>query len=616
MIPDETIDRIRESADIVQIIGEHVPLRRMGSDFRGPCPFHQGTHRNFSVSTKKRIYYCFVCHEGGDVFSFLQKRLGLDWPSAVRLAAEKTGIEIREIESRREGPDPREPIWEVNAAAAEYFERMLWDGEAGAPAREYLESRRIGRDLARKFGLGFAPREIGLMRTHLGTLGYDDALLLEAGLMVRPEEAVEPRPRFRGRLIFPILDVMGRHVGFGGRVIGQGEPKYLNSPESPVFSKGKLLYGLSWARNAIRREDRALVVEGYFDVVRLVAAGIESVIAPLGTALTEDQAALLARYTKNVYLLYDSDKAGQRATFRAADALLGQRATVQVVTLPAGEDPDTFVDEHGASGLEAQLGDAIDVFERKVQILERSGWFADLRRRRRAIDHLLPTIRAAADPVTRDLYLARASEVSGVAKEVLARELGVAGGRAAPAGDVATVPPAAPGPQPTSRRDAERRTSDRRAAPVVRGAGAERELVRAMLHRRGEIDAIGERVGPEMFRDRRYRSIFAALLEQGSDTTVEALERALDDEAVQAMQVLLQEPDAQIDPVKTVAHSLAKLHIRDLEDEQESLSRDLAIATSSEHDAIILRKRQIQKEIKDMEAIGVAASRWFGKTRS
>src|SRR5688500_18490489 len=363
MISDETIERVREAADIVQIIGEHVTLKRTGTDFRGPCPFHQGTHRNFSVSPRKKIYYCFVCHEGGDVFSFLQKRLGLDWPSAVRLVAEKSGIEVREVETKREGPDPREPIWELNAAAAEYFARMLWEDEQGAPAREYLESRNVGRDLAKRFGLGYAPREIGLMRSHLATLGYDDARQLEAGLLVRPEEASEPRPRFRGRLIFPILDPLGRHVGFGGRVIGQGEPKYLNSPESPVFSKGKTLYGLNWARNAIRREDRALVVEGYFDVVRLVAAGLESVVAPLGTALTADQEALLARYTKNIFLLYDSDKAGQRATFKAGDQLLQQRVSVQVVTLPAGEDPDTLVDRHGLKALETQLAQAIDVFE-------------------------------------------------------------------------------------------------------------------------------------------------------------------------------------------------------------------------------------------------------------
>ena len=198
--------------------------------------------------------------------------------------------------------------------------------------------------------------------------------------------------------MFPIYDASGRPSGFGGRLIGPGEPKYLNSADSPTFTKGRLLYGLNWARHAIRRDERLLLVEGYFDVVRLVLAGIESVVAPLGTALTEEQASMIARQTKNVFLLYDSDTAGQKATFRAGDLLLAQGVSVRVVTLPDGEDPDTFVDTHGGAALETHIDGAVDVFDRKVQILERQGWFADLHKRRRAIDRLLPTIRATADP--------------------------------------------------------------------------------------------------------------------------------------------------------------------------------------------------------------------------
>jgi DNA primase len=241
VIPDEVVEQVRDAADIVQVIGEYVNLKRQGTDFRGPCPFHQGTHRNFSVSPRKRMYYCFVCHEGGDVFRFLQKRLGVEWPAAVKMVGEKAGIEVREIESRREGPDLREPFWEMNATASSYFQKILWDDPLGAPAREYLAQRQISREVADEFGIGFAPREIGLLRNYMNTLGFDDARLVEVGLLVQGEEGSEPRPRFRSRLIFPILDAMGRNVGFGGRLLGPGEPKYLNSPESPVFSKGKLL---------------------------------------------------------------------------------------------------------------------------------------------------------------------------------------------------------------------------------------------------------------------------------------------------------------------------------------------------------------------------------------
>ncbi len=421
MIPDETVERVRETADIVGVIGEYVELKRQGTDYRGPCPFHQGTHRNFSVSPKKAMYYCFVCHAGGDVFSFLTRRLGVDWPTAVRMVAEKSGIEVVETQSRRgpEEKDEREPFWEVNGAAAEYFRKMLWEDELGRDARAYLEQRSISRELADRVGLGFAPREIGLLRAYLNTLGFDDERLTQAGLLVVPDDGGEPRPRFRGRLIFPIYDLSNRVVGFGGRLLGPGEPKYLNSPESPIFSKGKLLYGLNWAKQAARRDERMLVVEGYFDVMRLIGAGVESVVAPMGTALTEDQAKLIRRYTERVFLLYDSDKAGLKATFRSGDELLRQGASVQVVTLPEGEDPDTFVRSHGARELEAQLSASIDVFERKIQILERGGWFADLRKKRQALDRLLPTLRATSDPLTRDMYLGHASAAAGVSRELI-----------------------------------------------------------------------------------------------------------------------------------------------------------------------------------------------------
>ena len=412
MIPDDVVEQVREAADIVQIIGEHVALRKVGADYRGPCPFHQGTHQNFSVSPRKRMYYCFVCHEGGDVFTFLSKRLGLDWPAAVRHVADKSGIEIREVDTHRSGPDPREPLWEVTGAAAEYFRRMLWDDDIGRPARDYLESRHIDRETADRFGLGYAPPAIGLMRTYLQTLGFDDERQVAAGVLSQGDEGREPRPRFRGRLIFPIFDAIGHTAGFGGRLIGAGDVKYVNSPESPIFSKRRLLYGLNWAKFAIRRDERALLVEGYFDVVRLMTAGIESAVAPLGTALTESQAELLARYTRQIFLMYDSDPPGLRATFRAGDELLRRGLAVRVVTLPEGEDPDTFVDRFGAERLNAQLTAAPDLFERKVQLLERAGWFTDLNRKRRAIDRLLPTMRAAADPITRELYVSRASEAS------------------------------------------------------------------------------------------------------------------------------------------------------------------------------------------------------------
>jgi DNA primase len=598
MIPDEDVERVRESADIVQIIGEHVNLRRVGADWRGPCPFHQGTHRNFSVSQRKRMYYCFVCHAGGDVFNFLQKRLGLDWPSAVRAVAEKSGIEIREIESRREGPDPREPVWEVNAAAAEYFQRVLWEEDLGQAAREYLAKRNVSREAGERFGLGFAPREIGLLRGYLNTLGYDDPRLLSAGLLMQREEAEEPRPRFRGRLMFPIYDASNRLSGFGGRLIAPGEPKYLNSADSPTFTKGRLLYGLNWARHAIRRDERLLLVEGYFDVVRLVLAGVESVVAPLGTALTEDQAAMIARQTKNVFLLYDSDTAGQKATFRAGDLLLGQGVSVRVVTLPAGEDPDTFVDTHGGAALEEQIDAAVDVFDRKVQILERQGWFADLHRRRRAIDRLLPTIRATADPVTRDMYVARASEASGVDRAVLAREAGDAPGRSVRTrvGAASPAPPANATQEQMrmgDRRVGERRNDAPNRAARGNGPAVERYLLRVILAHPAYLETAAEAdVGPSTFTDDRYREIFETLTTLGADAPPETVVRDLSPDAAQAYDEMLGEPpESLVNLEATYRDTIAALRIRELKQKNHELQRLMATARSEDEKNALLAEK-------------------------
>jgi DNA primase len=589
VIPDEVVEQVRDAADIVQVISEYVNLKRVGTDFRGPCPFHQGTHRNFSVSPKKRMYYCFVCHEGGDVFHFLQKRLGVEWPSAVKMVGEKAGIEVREVQTHREGPDPREPLWEVNATAAAYFQTMLWDDPLGESAREYLIGRRIDREIADQFGIGFAPREIGLLRNYMNTLGFDEKRQVEAGLLIMGEDGSEPRPRFRGRLMFPILDSMGRNIGFGGRILGQGEPKYLNSPESPVFTKGKTLYGLNWAKNDVRREDQVLVVEGYFDVVRLMAAGVTTVVGAMGTALTDSQAALLKKLTKNVFLLYDSDKPGLKATFRSGDELLRQGASVRVVTLPEGEDPDTFVKTHGASALTARLKDSIDVFERKIQLLERAGMFSELQKKRRALDRLLPTVRATADGIMRDLYLTRAGEVSGVAREVLERELT---GRSAPALKP-SASPLAPRVSPTAAV----RRGERRAQHGERGASAERELVRAMLAGRSRVEQIAEKLGEETFRDPQYRAIYHALVAAGPESSIDEVSADLDEEGVGLLQDIMDEGSYQMDAERTINDSLATLLARDLDQRAAELDRIIPLADGAQKDKLIAEKEAIRQEL-------------------
>jgi DNA primase catalytic core len=303
VIPEHLVQQIRDAADIVAIIGEYSPLKRAGSSYRGPCPFHQGKDPNFSV-TPGAGYTCFVCGEKGDVFTFVQRRLGLDFVGAVRLVADKAGVAFHE--ERTDVADPRAPFWEINGAAAEYFAQQL---TAHQSALQYLWSRDLTRDHATTYGIGYAPAG-GETRAYLASLGFDDARQIAAGLLKAGEDGRPPRCVFRDRLMFSIVDASGNLVGFGGRALGDFKPKYLNTAESTVFSKRNLLYGFQHAKFAARRAERIILVEGHFDAIRLWMAGIDEVVAPLGTMLTPEQAALIKRQVKTAYLLYDADGPG------------------------------------------------------------------------------------------------------------------------------------------------------------------------------------------------------------------------------------------------------------------------------------------------------------------
>jgi DNA primase len=601
MIPDDIVERVREQADIVTIVGELVKLKRVGNSFRGPCPFHQGKDPNFSVSPRGG-YICFVCHEKGDVFSFVQKRLGLDFVDAVKYVGGKSGVEVKEVaRDKPAGPDPRERFWEINAAAAEYFRSTLWESEQGSAARDYLANRSIGRETADQFGLGFSPRDGKLLRDHLNALGFDHARQLESGLLHVRDEEVEPRPRFRNRLMFPIYDPQGRVIAFGGRVIGAGEPKYLNSAESPVFVKGTTLYGLNWAKNAIRRDERVLLVEGYFDCMRLIAAGVESTVAPLGTALTEPQAELIRKYTSTVFLLYDSDKAGLKATFRAGDILLRQGFKVHVVTLPEGEDPDTFVAQHGRERLEAELGNAMDVFERKIQILERGGWFTDLRRKRVALDRLIPTIRAASDTITRGLYTSRAAEAVGVGEDVLQRELRETvrrtRGRRQADMEVHLPPEVEPSPN--------------RPLPSVEAHPAERLLLRVLIHRRQYVEQVAESDSAG-FRDPYLAQIFDRLV-AAPEQPPDVIAGTLDEEAVRILNDLLADDGGLTDAPRLIRDCLSALERRSLNDKLDDVTRQLSVANDSEKNTLLREKQNLMKQIQSL-----GGGRWpsFGKSNA
>jgi DNA primase len=546
MIPDETIEQVRDSADLVGVIGETVSLKRTGSDYRGPCPFHGGAHRNFAVIPKKGRFYCFVCHESGDVFSWFMKRAGMSYPDAVREVARRVGITIPE-RAERAGPDPHEPLFSAVAVAHDWFTRQLLESPDARIAREYLERRALPLETAAMLGLGFAPHGKAFLDA-MNTLGVQQEVLLSAGLAAQRDDG-QVSARFRGRLLFPIHDLRGRAVGFGGRLLTEGEPKYLNSPETEIFHKGRQLYNLHQAKGPIRKEESVIVVEGYFDVLRLVLAGVEHVVAPLGTALTPDQAALLKRFTPAATLLYDSDQPGLRATFRSGDELLKHGIRVRVATLPPGEDPDTLVQTGGVAALEEVLHDAVDLLERKIQLLERKGYFESFEHRREAVDRLLPTIRAATDPITRELYLALVAERTGISKEVLEGEL------AAPVrGSVQSSPGrdgAAAGPPRTRYQSSAGRRARR---------NPESQLLTTLLAAPEWIDKARGEVPPELLENPRLREVYEAVLR--TDPDAEQMPQGLSDTAAATWSAL-----------KEAAHEISRHELASIYDRAAQILR-------------------------------------------
>ncbi|HEX6909627.1 MAG TPA: DNA primase, partial [Longimicrobium sp.] len=427
-IPDHLVEEIRQRADLVEVVSEHTRLKRAGKTWRGPCPLHGGEGPNFSVDPAKGFYKCFVCGEAGTVYNFLMKQSGMSFPEAVRAVAARVGVEIPDerAQRREQEDDPNRVLYEVNGFAAQWFRERLAE-PGGQPARDYLARRGITPESVERFGLGWAPESFDAFGTAARKAGFHTADLLAVGLVKEAKKTGrEPYDAFRGRVVFPIEDPGGRVLAFGGRILEAVEnaPKYLNSPESPIYHKGSTLYGLGWSRGAIRKEGVALVVEGYMDYVSLAAHGIPNAVAPLGTAMTDEQAALIAQYAPRAILLYDSDRAGLKATFRNGDQLLRAGVEVLVATLPEGEDPDSLVRAQGEAALRRYLDDAIDVMERKLQLLDRKGAFTHIKGTRRAIDRLLPTVRAARDGVVRGLYLKRISDRTGVPVETLEKEVG------------------------------------------------------------------------------------------------------------------------------------------------------------------------------------------------
>lgn len=429
--PEEVVEEVRMKNDIVDVISGYVKLQKKGSNYFGLCPFHNEKSPSFSVSPSKQMYYCFGCGAGGNVITFIMEYENYSFTEALSMLAERAGVTLPKQEytkEAREAADLRTALLEVNRMAANYFYYQLTNpqGEAGY---KYLRDRQLTDDTIRRFGLGFANKTSDDLYRYLKAKGYDDRLLKETGLVTIEERGAHDK--FWNRVMFPIMDVNNRVIGFGGRVMGAGEPKYLNSPETKLFDKSRNLYGLNYAR--LSREKYILICEGYMDVISMHQAGFTNVVASLGTAFTTQHAALLKRYTDKVVLTYDSDGAGVKAALRAIPILREVGMSIRVLNMQPYKDPDEFIKNMGADAFRERIEQARNSFLFEIDVLKRGYEMDDPEQKTEFYNQVARKLCEFPEALERENYLEAVSREFFINYEDLKRLVNRLGARLGPA---------------------------------------------------------------------------------------------------------------------------------------------------------------------------------------
>ena len=424
-IPESKIEEVRTSASVVDVVSEFVQLRKRGKNYIGLCPFHNEKTPSFTVSEEKQIFHCFGCHTGGNVFKFLMEFQKISFVESVQQLADQLGITIDyEQAGYSEQQTEQEIYYDINTETAKYFSNLLLNDDEGKFAREYFQKRNIKTQTMRTFGLGYALRGWENFINFSKEKGFDEDKIIALGLVGRNKEG-RVYDKFSGRIIFPIFSPNGRVVAFAGRILDDKEKsaKYLNSPESLVYIKGRTLYGLSHAKDDIRKLDKAILVEGYMDLISLYQNGAKNVVAVSGTALTDDQVQLLSRYTKNVVLLFDSDTAGIKASMRSIELLLKRDMEVKIVSLPEGEDPDSFVNKYGKDEFDELIKKAENFLEYQTRYYDSLGKFDDPATAAEAIRELVKPVALINDELKRTLLLKNIAKKFNIREKLLESEL-------------------------------------------------------------------------------------------------------------------------------------------------------------------------------------------------
>lgn len=408
MIPESILEEVRNRVDIVEVVGRYVPLRKSGRNYFGLCPFHSEKTPSFSVSPEKQIFHCFGCGKGGNVFTFIQEMEGLTFTEAVRTLAQEAGVDMPQDESPAAGRSEKETLLEAYAWALKLYRYLLLHPQHGAAAQAYLRQRGIDGKAVQTFQLGYAPDQWDVLAKFLQKKGFSPDLLAKGGLLSETKGQNRYYDKFRHRLMIPIFDLRGRVIAFGGRLLGPSEqqPKYLNSPETILFSKSRVLYHLHQARSAIRAKNEVIIMEGYMDVITAVQHGIEHVVATLGTAVTPEHARILRRHAEKVVLCFDADQAGQNASLRGIDVLRQAGCSVRIAEIPQGKDPDQYIRENGREAfLYEVIGNALPVVPYRLKQLRRQFDLNDEDSRFRYVQKALELVTELPFAVERDHYL-------------------------------------------------------------------------------------------------------------------------------------------------------------------------------------------------------------------
>jgi len=499
-IRQDDVEAVRERTDIVRLVQQHVALKKAGRSFSGLCPFHQEKTPSFTVDPGKGVYYCFGCGKGGNAFHFVMEVEQLTFPEAVERLAGPAGVTLRYEgggrDDRRER-SRRDALFRANDLAADLYHRMLMDGREGEEARRYLATRGLTKETAERFRIGYAPGYPDFLLRRLGR-ELSPEILTEAGVVMRDQRGAV-RDRFRARVTFPIADLSGRGVGFGARLL-QGEgPKYLNSPETPVYRKGELLYNLDRAKGEIGKGGDAYVVEGYTDVIALAQGGVEVAVATCGTALSEGHFRLLSRFASRMVLAFDSDEAGARAADRAAGLFEAYPLEVAVLVLPEGLDPADLVKERGADAFREMADGAVPLVE---YMLRRSLRDADLETpegRSRAVREALPVVEGLDDLVRREQYAGMLADLTGVTTSTVLLEL-----------ERREEGPGRGEPTRVTRRPGT-------GEPRTPTQELEKEALKLLAQAPDETRPVAEPIDPDHFETDRYRRAFAILRDSGAD---------------------------------------------------------------------------------------------------